>query len=335
MDIPVFLLLCFFSAQQTDAWAPFGKTLRTWALPPVVGTLSCMDSTNFGLVGGTSRGYVATFPVESNVAASSSPLSDGQALLHVHAQGSFVAGSFYDGTLEKYVVRMKDLQKQYNPFSIYHPTHVLGGGFMRVSMDLCYFSMSIDGFYVVSSVRRAKVLRVGLLSDILGYKCTPTCISAVEDGMVAVGTIEGRLSLLDMEKKVVNSQVSTFVPRAVHALRLRGVKSDYLLAWTSTSGDVVTGHTTKRVCGEGTALITTASHDKLGSHEPLVHIKTSERETMTIQSDSGKTFLKSPASTQESASGCWLLPSPCMRYLVWHSNAKRQVALLHVEDDKS
>ena len=31
-----------------------GRPLREWVLPPVVGRVSCLDSTNFGLVGGTS-----------------------------------------------------------------------------------------------------------------------------------------------------------------------------------------------------------------------------------------------------------------------------------------
>jgi hypothetical protein len=136
---------------RTYGWLPpFGKALRTWALPPRVGTLSCMDSTSFGLVCGTTKGHLATFPVESNVAARTRLLSDGQALLHIHAQGVFVAGSFFDAVLGKYVVRLVDMNLQYDPFTVYHPTHVLGGGFVRVNMDLCYFSMSIDGFYVVS-----------------------------------------------------------------------------------------------------------------------------------------------------------------------------------------
>lgn len=115
------------------AWnSPFGTALRTWSLPPAVGTLSCMDTTTFGLVCGTTRGHVATFPVESNVPARTRLLSDGQALLHIHAQGVFVAGSFFDATLGKYVVRLVDMNRQYNTFTIYHKTHVLGGGFVRV-----------------------------------------------------------------------------------------------------------------------------------------------------------------------------------------------------------
>jgi hypothetical protein len=330
----LFLWLLFL--QTTDGWRSIGTALRTWSLPPAVGTLSCMDSTNFGLVGGTSRGYVATFPVESNVAATTRLLSDGQALLHVHSEGTFVAGSFYDAALGKYVVRMKDLQQQYSPFTVYHPTHVLGGGFMRMHMDLCYFSLSIDGFYVVSSVRRGQLLKVGrLCDDMRGYAGTPTCVSVVDDGMVAVGTLEGRLYLLDVEKQAVNSEGTTFIPRAVHALRLRGVKSEYLMCWTSVDGDVVTGHTSRRVCDHGAVAITTASHENVGHDESLVNIKTSERQTMTIQSESGKTFLRRPAFAEKSARGCWLLPSPCLFDLVWHTNEKRQVSLLRIEEDRA
>ena len=333
MVASLFLWLVFF-LQGTDGWRSFGQALRTWSLPPAVGTLSCMDSTNFGLVGGTSRGYVATFPVESNVAATTRLLSDGQALLHVHSEGTFVAGSFYDAALGKYVVRMKDLQQQYIPFTIYHPTHVLGGGFMRMHMDLCYFSLSIDGFYVVSSVRRRQVLRVGrLCDDMQGFSGTPTCVSVVDDGMVAVGTLEGRLYLLDVEKQAVNSEETTFIPRAVHALRLRGIKHEYLMSWTSTAGDVVMGHTSRRLCDHGAATIKTASHDNVGHAESLVHIKTSERQTMTIQSESGKTFLRRPAFAEKSARGCWLLPSPCLFDLAWHTNEKRQISLLRINGD--
>lgn len=64
---------------------------------------------------------------------------------------------------------------------------MLGGGFVRVNMDLCVFSMSIDGFYVVTSARRGKILRVGMLQDLIGYPGhTPTCVSVIDDGMAAL-----------------------------------------------------------------------------------------------------------------------------------------------------
>lgn len=47
--------------------------------------------------------------------------------------------------------------------------------------------MSIDGFYVVTSARRGKILRVGMLQDLIGYPGhTPTCVSVIDDGMAAL-----------------------------------------------------------------------------------------------------------------------------------------------------
>lgn len=38
---------------------------------------------------------------------------------------------------------------------------------------------------------------------------------------------------------MINSSAkTTFIPRAVDAIRLRGVRGEYLLAWTSMNGDV-------------------------------------------------------------------------------------------------
>ena len=322
--------------RRTYGWLPcFGTALRTWSLPPAVGKVSCMDSTSFGLVCGTTRGHVATFPVESNVAARTRLLSDGQALLHIHAQGVFVAGSFFDADLGKYVVRSIDMNQQYDPFTVYHRTHVLGGGFVRVNMDLCFFSMSIDGFYVVSSARRGKVLRVGMLQDLLGYPgYTPTCVSVIDDGMAVVGTLEGRVFIINIELSAINSYTQTaFIPRAVDAIRLRGVRSEYLLAWTSVFGDVVTGHSTRRIFGQDPGKITTTSHDNLGAREALVHIKIGEKSTVTVQSDMGKSFLIQDGETRSAQ--CLAVPSPCLHDLVWHSDEKTQVALMRIDDGAS
>jgi hypothetical protein len=293
-----------------------------------------MDSTSFGLVCGTTKGHLATFPVESNVAARTRLLSDGQALLHIHAQGVFVAGSFFDAALGKYVVRLVDMNRQYDPFTVYHRTHVLGGGFLRVNMDLCYFSMSIDGFYVVSSARRGKVLRVGMLQDLLGpgmSRYTPTCVSVIDDGMAVVGTLEGRLFIINVELYAINSYTQTsFIPRAVDAIRLRGVRSEYLLAWTSVFGDVVTGHSTRRICGQEAGTITITSHENIGLREALVHIKIGERSTVTVQSDMGKSYLIQDGETRSAQ--CLSVPSPCLHDLVWNSNEKDQIALMRIDD---
>ena len=96
--------------------------------------------------------------------------------------------------------------------------------------------------------------------------------------MAVVGTLEGRLFIINVELCAINLYTQTsFIPRAVDAIRLRGVRSEYLLAWTSVSGDVVTGHSTRRIFGQDPGNITTTSHDNLGVREALVHVKIGER----------------------------------------------------------
>lgn len=249
--------------------------------------------------------------------------------MHIRAQGVFVAGAFFDAIRGKYVVRLVDMNRQYDPVTIYHATHILGGGFIRMNMDLCYFSMSIDGVYVITSARRGKVLRTGTLQDLLQpgiTTYTPTCVSVVEDGMAFVGTLEHQLFVINIELSVINSLAkTTFIPRAVDAIRLRGVRGEYLLAWTSMNGDVVTGHTTRRVCGQEIETITTTSHDRLGDTQALIHIHTSERSIVTAQSDMGDSYLLHDGKTQTAR--CLAVPSPCLSDLVWNSNEKDQVAL--------
>ena len=307
----------------------FGTFLRTWSLPPRAGTLTCMDSTNFGLVCGTTKGFWATIPIESNVPARLSPLSEGQELLHIHAQGVFVAGSFFDTVLEKYVVRIADQTRQYAPHTTYHPTHVLGGGFVRVNMDLCYFSLSIDGLYVVSSARRGTIVRIGMLQDIIGN--TPVSVSVTEDGMAFVATLDGGLYLVNIEAGTLNSWTkAAFIPRAVDSIRLRGVRAEYTLAWTSVFGDVVTGHATRRILGQRAGNITTTQHANVGRLETLVKIKVGERSTVTTQSDMGTSYLLQNGET--SRAQCLAVPSPCLHDILWHSDEKDQIALIRMDD---
>lgn len=285
-----------------------------------------MDSTNFGLVCGTTKGFWATIPIESNVPARLSPLSDGQELLHIHAQGVFVAGSFFDAVLEKYVVRIADQTRQYAPHTTYHPTHILGGGFVRVNMDLCYFSLSIDGLYVISSARRGTIVRIGMLQDIIGN--TPTCVSVTEDGMAFVATLDGGLYLINIEAGTLNSWTQiAFIPRAVDSIRLRGVRAEYTLAWTSVVGDVVTGHATRHILGQEAGNITTTRHANVGHRETLVKIKVGERSTVTAQSDTGTSFLLREGKT--SRAQCLAVPSPCLHDILWHSD---HIAIIRMDD---
>lgn len=316
-----------------------GRPIGQWAMPSRVGAFSCMDCTNHALVGGTTQGYVANFPLERNLRINITQLSDGQPLLHVNAKGSFVAGAFYDRTLGKYVVRTKDITGITRTFQTFHKTHVIGGGFMRVNSDLCYFSLAIDGVYVVSSIRRGSIIKIGQVQDLVGKGVTPTCVSSTEDGMVALGTHDKRLYFLDMKKQEVNSASGQgpFVPLAIHAIRKQeqaGSRPSYLLAWTSSSGHVCTGHTPRRLDDEKPAPVWVTGHEKV-DNAPLVKIKISQQSTMTIQSDTGKTILMRACSMRERVNGAWMMPIPCMDNFVWHCNEKGIVSLLYFEDAKA
>lgn len=117
-------------------------------------------------------------------------------------------------------------------------------------------------------------------------------MSVIDDGIAVVGTLEGCLFILNVELYTINSYTQTFfIPRAVDAIRLRGMRIEYLLAWTSMTGDMVTGNATRRITGQEAGAITTTSHDHLGLNEALVHVKIGERPTITVQYDMGKSYL--------------------------------------------
>ena len=106
-----------------------------------------------------------------------------------------------------------------------------------------------------------------------------------------------------------------------------------LLAWMSISGDVVTGHATRRICGQDPGNITTTSHENLGIREALVHVKIGERSTVTVQSDMGKSYLLQDGETRSAQS--LAVPSPCLHDLVWNSNEKDQIVLMRIDDSDS
>lgn len=354
-----YIMMAVWSVVSVEGWQPrlgpkpkaqaklppktLGTSVGQWTISfGKVGSFSCMDCTNHALVAGTTQGYVANFPVENNLRIKIAPLSDGQPLLHAHAKGSFVAGVFFDPKEGKYVVRTKDLTGITETFQIFHKTHVVGGGFMRVHSDLCYFSLAIDGVYVVSSIRRGSIIKIGKIQDLVGdgatAMTTPTCVSVLEDGMVAVGTHDHRLYVINMERQEVNSASGhgPFAPLAIHAVPKRSEegmrKPMYLLAWTSRDGHVTTGYTRKRSVGKKPVPIWVGAHEKVDK-VPLVKIRITQNATMTVQSDEGKTLMIRKPGKREFVNDAWMMPIPCMDSFVWHLSEKGVVSLLFYEDE--
>lgn len=332
------LLLAVF--RSAAALKPVGRPLREWVLPPAVGRMSCLDCTNFGLVGGTSRGYVAKFPLERGEHQHQAPaeltlLSDGQPLLHVHAKGLLVGGCFYDERLGEYVARTADASGAYKPSQTVHPTHIVGAGFMRINLDMCYFSLGIDGRYVAWSVRRGIAVTEGNLRDIVPGVGTPTCVSVAGDGMVAVGTHEGQVLVVDVEAAEVAASLEDglFAPLAIHMIRAHGFAEDhdYALAWTSNEGDIVWGVASRRIFERDPLPILATDMERV-TREALVRVQISVQDVVTVQSETGRTYYKGQDGVFAQVKEGWMVPIPRMENFVWHSNEERDVSLLFVAD---
>lgn len=306
-----------------------GQAIAQWTLPPSIGKFACMDCAHDGLVVGTTKGFVVKFGVEQNLKPDVTWLAR-EKLLNAESREAFVGGTFYDRTMQKYVVRTMDKQGFRPPFQVCHDTHVLGSGFMRVHMDLCYFSLSIDGVFVVTSLRRGIILRKGKIQDFVDGD--PSCVSIVEDGKVAVGTHDRRVVLVDICRKQVLSWTheSPFAPLAIHAVRKhgRGSKASYAVAWTGACGSVCTGSIVGR---RNPVCLRVQEHGQVAD-ESLVRIRISEQATsMTMQTLSGKTTFVRSFSTSV-VEDTWMVPMPCMDNFVWSSNEKYKVDLLYFED---
>ena len=294
-----------------------------------------MDATAAGLVGGTSQGYVANFPLEvgDGVRVNLTRLTDGQELIDVHTRRSFVGGLFFDAESGTYVARTIDLLGFTIPFQVSHATYIIGGGFMRMNLDLCYFSLSIDGRYVVSSVRRGKVLKQGNLLDLI-QASSPTCVSVVDDGMVAVGTYDGKVFVIDVELDEVSSYLSKSpcIPRAMHMIRVKNAPYDYRLAWTSGCGRVVTATTSRRLFEKMPLGIVVTGDDRV-TRDGLVKVKITDQDVVTVQSEAGKTYYRpNEGGSYEPMAGGWMLPIPNMENFAWHSNDNSRVSLMFVAD---
>lgn len=310
---------------------PGGKPIGEWSLPPRIGRFSCMDSAYDGLVVGTMQGYVVKFSVETNLKPNVTRLAPRE-LLHVSCKGDFVGGAFYDACRNMYVVRAVDFQDRIPPLQVYHETHVLGSGFMRVHFDLCYFSLSIDGWYVVTSLRRKCVLKRGKIQDLVGGK--PSCVSVMEDGVVAVGTHHGLVVLVDMGCANVVSWTyhSPFLPAAIHAVRKYDfgakAKAAYEVAWTGAEGRLCTGSIVGR---RNPVCLQVKDHGRVAD-ESLVGIRISQQHTISLQSVTGKTTLRRLVSSSVDHAW-WMVPMPWLDNFVWACNEKHAVSLLYFDDE--
>jgi hypothetical protein len=336
----LFLPLLLLVPWATAALKPVGRPLREWVLPPSLGRVSCMDPTSSGLVGGTSQGYVAKFPLE--VAACPEPavvtrLSDGQSLMHVHAKGALRGACFYDERHGRYVARTADASGAYKPSQALHKTHIVGGGFMRLRLDVCYFTLAIDGRYTAWSVRRGMALKEGNIRDVVGAEVgTPTCVSVVEDGVVAIGLHNGQIVLLDIEAGLVSAWLrdGLFAPRAIHAIPAHGAANayDYVLVWTSNAGDVMRGVANRRIFEPWPLPILVEDVERVGT-DALVQVRTSQQGVVTVQADAGHTYYKSQDGPFEKVKGGWIVPVPRMENFAWRSNEQQPgVALVFVAD---
>lgn len=336
---PLLLLLLLGPHPAPALQAAVGRPLREWVLPPGVGRVSCMDSTHYGLVGGTSQGYVASFPLAANdEPANAVRLSDGQPLLHAHAKGPLMGACFYDERGGRYVARTADAAGEYKASQASHQTHIVGAGFMRLHLDVCYFTLSIDGRYVAWSVRRGIALKEGNVRDIVADAGTPTCVSVAEDGVAAVGFHSGQVIILDIEAGRVSAWMreGLFAPLAIHMVPARGGGfvdgRDYALAWTSAEGDIMWAGADRRNLEPRPLPILVDDVERVTT-QALVRVRISEQGVVTAQSEAGHTYYKGPdGGVFELVKGGWIVPTPRMENFAWHSDGQRDVALLFVAD---
>ena len=259
-------------------------------------------------------------------------MSDGQPLMHVHAKGPLMGACFYDERDGKYIykARTADITGEYKSSQASHATHIVGAGFMRVHLDMCYFTLAIDGRYVAWSVRRGIPLKEGNLRDVAPEAGTPTCASVVEDGTVAIGTHDGQVVVLDIEAGTVSAwlQEGLFAPRAIHTIRAH---HDYALAWTSTEGDIMWGVAGRRGLQPRPLPILVDDVQRVTT-EALVRVWISEQEVVAAQSETGLTYYKSQDGSFEKVKGGLIVPIPRMENFAWHSNERQGVSLLFVAD---
>jgi hypothetical protein len=275
---------------------PCLEASRSWTLPrSVLGGVTSSAATTQGLVLGTAKGYVVHLHAydDDRGKVLLAELTDGQSVLHVHASGPFVAGSFYDGATNHHVARTMDAEGAGHCWDVRHRTHVVGGGFCRLCMDLCHVSVSIDGHYAALSTRLGKVVQKGNLSDLVPGN--PACVKVLDDGMVAVGTTSGRVALVDLVLRRVNSVASLDgVPSGIDAARVG--TDEYVVAWTRADRRSVTTATTKRrVSQRRKASFSGMREEAVPVRGSIVGVDVASHgaPTATMHLDSGETVLGS------------------------------------------